>query len=118
MGACYLLPPTHHPRPPRVSRSGGCCRLRLSYPLRRSLWRVQTLVNPLILPASCAWVPGNDAPAHVVTVPATPLTLEPVCGARSERKIPIIIRRYLPDHREDHPSFEDWSIDELIVDRM
>lgn len=35
-----------------------------------------------------------------------------------ERKIPIIIRRYLPDHREDHPSFEDWSIDELIVDRM
>ena len=28
-----------------------------------------------------------------------------------ERKIPIIIRRYLPDN-----SHEDWSIDELIVD--
>jgi DNA-directed RNA polymerase I, II, and III subunit RPABC2 len=28
-----------------------------------------------------------------------------------ERKIPIIIRRYLPDN-----SFEDWSIDELVVD--
>ncbi|KAI9917390.1 hypothetical protein PsorP6_013225 [Peronosclerospora sorghi] len=28
-----------------------------------------------------------------------------------ERKIPIIIRRYLPDH-----SFEDWSIDELIIE--
>ncbi|ELR12827.1 RNA polymerase subunit [Acanthamoeba castellanii str. Neff] len=28
-----------------------------------------------------------------------------------ERKIPIIIRRYLPDG-----SFEDWSIDELVVD--
>mmetsp|Transcript_18755 Transcript_18755/g.23266 ORF Transcript_18755/g.23266 Transcript_18755/m.23266 type:complete len:146 (-) Transcript_18755:347-784(-) len=28
-----------------------------------------------------------------------------------ERKIPIIIRRYLPDG-----SYEDWSIDELIVD--
>ena len=28
-----------------------------------------------------------------------------------ERKIPIIIRRYLPDG-----SFEDWGIDELIVD--
>lgn len=28
-----------------------------------------------------------------------------------ERKIPIIIRRYLPDG-----SSEDWSIDELIVD--
>ena len=28
-----------------------------------------------------------------------------------ERKIPIIIRRYLPDG-----SHEDWSIDELIVD--
>jgi DNA-directed RNA polymerases I, II, and III subunit RPABC2 len=28
-----------------------------------------------------------------------------------ERKIPIIIRRYLPDG-----SFEDWSVDELIVD--
>uniref|UniRef100_H3G548 DNA-directed RNA polymerases I, II, and III subunit RPABC2 n=2 Tax=Phytophthora ramorum TaxID=164328 RepID=H3G548_PHYRM len=27
-----------------------------------------------------------------------------------ERKIPIIIRRYLPDN-----SFEDWSIDELII---
>jgi len=28
-----------------------------------------------------------------------------------ERKIPIIIRRYLPDG-----SFEDWNIDELVVD--
>ncbi|DBA03787.1 TPA: hypothetical protein N0F65_005677 [Lagenidium giganteum] len=28
-----------------------------------------------------------------------------------ERKIPIIIRRYLPDS-----SFEDWSIDELIIE--
>lgn len=27
------------------------------------------------------------------------------------RKIPIIIRRYLPDH-----SYEDWAIDELIID--
>lgn len=27
-----------------------------------------------------------------------------------ERKIPIIIRRYLPDG-----SFEDWGIDELII---
>lgn len=27
-----------------------------------------------------------------------------------QRKIPIIIRRYLPDH-----SYEDWSIDELII---
>lgn len=27
-----------------------------------------------------------------------------------QRKIPIIIRRYLPDG-----SFEDWSIDELII---
>jgi len=28
-----------------------------------------------------------------------------------ERKIPIIIRRYLPDG-----SYEDWSIDELIIE--
>eukprot|EP00128_Syssomonas_multiformis_P015178 Colp12_sorted_trinity150504_noHs@25972 len=28
-----------------------------------------------------------------------------------EKKIPIIIRRYLPDG-----SFEDWSVDELIVE--
>ena len=28
-----------------------------------------------------------------------------------ERKIPIVIRRYLPDG-----SYEDWAIDELIVD--
>jgi DNA-directed RNA polymerase I, II, and III subunit RPABC2 len=28
-----------------------------------------------------------------------------------ERKIPIVFRRYLPDG-----SFEDWGIDELIVD--
>ena len=27
-----------------------------------------------------------------------------------QRKIPIIIRRYLPDH-----SYEDWAIDELII---
>jgi DNA-directed RNA polymerase I, II, and III subunit RPABC2 len=28
-----------------------------------------------------------------------------------ERKIPMIIRRYLPDN-----SFEDWSLDELTVE--
>jgi len=28
-----------------------------------------------------------------------------------ERKIPMIIRRYLPDN-----SYEDWNIDELIID--
>jgi DNA-directed RNA polymerase I, II, and III subunit RPABC2 len=28
-----------------------------------------------------------------------------------EQKIPLIIRRYLPDG-----SFEDWAIDELVVD--
>jgi DNA-directed RNA polymerase I, II, and III subunit RPABC2 len=30
----------------------------------------------------------------------------------SQRKIPLVIRRYLPDG-----SFEDWSCDELIVDQ-
>lgn len=30
-----------------------------------------------------------------------------------ERKIPIIIRRYLPDQ-----SYEDWSIDELIITNL
>ena len=29
----------------------------------------------------------------------------------TERKIPMIIRRYLPDE-----SFEDWSLDELIIE--
>lgn len=29
----------------------------------------------------------------------------------SEKKIPLVIRRYLPDG-----SFEDWSVEELIVD--
>ena len=29
----------------------------------------------------------------------------------SERKIPIIIRRYLPDG-----GFEDWAIDEMIIE--
>lgn len=28
-----------------------------------------------------------------------------------ERKIPMIVRRYLPDN-----SYEDWSIDELIIE--
>lgn len=28
-----------------------------------------------------------------------------------ERKIPMIIRRYLPDN-----SYEDWSLDELIIE--
>ena len=30
-----------------------------------------------------------------------------------ERKIPMIIRRYLPDN-----SYEDWSLDELIIEWM
>ncbi|KAG7856821.1 hypothetical protein KL939_003606 [Ogataea angusta] len=30
----------------------------------------------------------------------------------SQRKIPLIIRRYLPDG-----SYEDWSVDELIIDQ-
>ena len=30
-----------------------------------------------------------------------------------EKKIPLIIRRYLPDD-----SYEDWSIDELEIDLM
>lgn len=29
----------------------------------------------------------------------------------SEKKIPLIVRRYLPDN-----SYEDWAVDELIVD--
>jgi DNA-directed RNA polymerase I, II, and III subunit RPABC2 len=29
----------------------------------------------------------------------------------TERKIPMIIRRYLPDS-----SYEDWHIDELLID--
>jgi DNA-directed RNA polymerase I, II, and III subunit RPABC2 len=28
-----------------------------------------------------------------------------------ERKVPIVIRRYLPDN-----SYEDWHINELIID--
>lgn len=28
-----------------------------------------------------------------------------------EKKIPIVIRRYLPDR-----SYEDWAIDELIIE--
>ncbi|ODV83556.1 hypothetical protein CANARDRAFT_29786 [[Candida] arabinofermentans NRRL YB-2248] len=30
----------------------------------------------------------------------------------SQKKIPLIIRRYLPDS-----SYEDWSVDELIIDQ-
>ncbi|QPG73838.1 hypothetical protein FOA43_001153 [Brettanomyces nanus] len=29
----------------------------------------------------------------------------------SQKKIPLIVRRYLPDN-----SYEDWSVDELIID--
>ena len=39
---------------------------------------------------------------------------DPLMIARKElrqRKIPIVVRRYLPDN-----SFEDWSIDDLIID--
>lgn len=32
-----------------------------------------------------------------------------------ESKVPIIIRRYLPNHTPDEPSYEDWSVNELIV---
>ena len=30
-------------------------------------------------------------------------------------KVPIIIRRYLPNHSPEAPSFEDWGVNELIV---
>eukprot|EP00043_Microstomoeca_roanoka_P018835 m.205669 g.205669 ORF g.205669 m.205669 type:complete len:108 (+) comp16898_c12_seq1:104-427(+) len=33
-------------------------------------------------------------------------------------KIPMIIRRYLPDHTPENPSYEDWGVNELIVERM
>eukprot|EP00039_Didymoeca_costata_P013177 m.196297 g.196297 ORF g.196297 m.196297 type:complete len:113 (+) comp15698_c0_seq1:118-456(+) len=33
-----------------------------------------------------------------------------------DRKIPIIIRRYLPDHTKDSPSYEDWPVNDLIVE--
>lgn len=39
---------------------------------------------------------------------------DPLLIARQElkqRKIPIVVRRYLPDQ-----SFEDWNIDDLIID--
>lgn len=32
-----------------------------------------------------------------------------------EKKIPIIIRRYLPDHTAETPSYEDWAVPELIT---
>ena len=35
----------------------------------------------------------------------------------SERKIPIIIRRYLPDNTPNNPSFEDWDCNKLVVER-
>ena len=37
--------------------------------------------------------------------------LEIAMKEMKQRKVPIIIRRYLPDK-----SYEDWSIDELIID--
>jgi len=30
-------------------------------------------------------------------------------------KIPIIIRRYMPDHSADTPSYEDWPVNDLII---
>ena len=30
-------------------------------------------------------------------------------------KVPIIIRRYLPNHSAEAPSYEDWGVNELIV---
>eukprot|EP00056_Hartaetosiga_gracilis_P019016 m.12686 g.12686 ORF g.12686 m.12686 type:complete len:62 (-) comp7294_c0_seq1:86-271(-) len=33
-------------------------------------------------------------------------------------KIPMIIRRYMPDHTPEHPSYEDWSVNELVVKRL
>jgi DNA-directed RNA polymerase I, II, and III subunit RPABC2 len=38
-------------------------------------------------------------------------TLEIAMKELKQRKIPIVIRRYLPDH-----SYEDWAIDELIIE--
>eukprot|EP00049_Salpingoeca_infusionum_P026160 m.24182 g.24182 ORF g.24182 m.24182 type:complete len:138 (-) comp8565_c0_seq1:259-672(-) len=35
----------------------------------------------------------------------------------AEKQIPMIIRRYLPDHSPENPSYEDWHVSELIVDR-
>lgn len=30
----------------------------------------------------------------------------------------MIIRRYLPDHSPENPSYEDWGVWELLVERM
>ena len=48
--------------------------------------------------------------------PPRPRHLILVLLSSSERKIPIIIRRYLPDNSPTHPSYEDWSISELTIE--
>lgn len=56
------------------------------------------LIRPPLLPPVLCAEPGHQ--------PSCPLT----SPHNRARKIPIIIRRYLPDG-----SYEDWGVDELII---
>jgi len=52
-----------------------------------------------------------NAPPLVELEPGLTDPLKIAAKELRERKLPLIVRRYLPDG-----SFEDWSLDELIID--
>ena len=52
-----------------------------------------------------------NAPPVVDLLPGETDPLQIAQRELRERKLPLVIRRFLPDG-----SFEDWSLDELIID--
>jgi DNA-directed RNA polymerase I, II, and III subunit RPABC2 len=74
--------------------------------------QIRWVIAPLCSPLFPLTSPINSMNAPVL-VPLDGETdaLQIAIKELSQRKIPLIIRRYLPDG-----SFEDWSVSELIID--
>ncbi len=91
------FPLRRRPPPPR----------RRAYPLTPSPAPLLHTLPPFLLPL-CSW---NAPPMVEVRDETDPLKIAML--ELKEGKIPIIVRRYLPDG-----SFEDWPAKDLITDHL
>lgn len=85
-----------------VVGAGGACAKRITTPYMTKYERARVLGTRALQIAMCAPV--------MVELEGETDPLQIAMKELKLRKIPIIIRRYLPDG-----SFEDWGIDELVI---
>nr|CAG4644502.1 EOG090X0MJU [Lepidurus arcticus] len=81
---------------------GGQCKTRITTPYMTKYERARVLGTRALQIAMCAPV--------MVELEGETDPLQIAMKELKQRKIPLIIRRYLPDG-----SYEDWGIDELII---